>query len=89
MDISTQSISKFFHRFHTILFAIFVLGGLIIMVLTLNGIIASSSASSASSVPTPSSAFDQQTIDKLNKLRTSDQQPAPLDLSGRSNPFVE
>lgn len=89
MDISPQSLGRFLHRYHTILFAVFVLGGLIAMVLMLNNIIVSSGESAAPLSTAPAGGFDQQTIDKLNSLRASGQPPTPLDLSGRSNPFVE
>lgn len=88
MNISSASISRLLRRYHGILFAVLVLGGLIIMVITLNSIISGSSPS-ASQTPNPVSGFDQKTINQLNSLHSIDQQPTPLNFSGRSNPFVE
>lgn len=88
MDISAQSALKLLHRFHGIVFVIFVLGGLIVMILALNAIITSSSPDAAVTPPALS-GFDKDTIEKLSTLRSSGEQTPPLDFSGRSNPFAE
>lgn len=86
-----NKMSHILHRYHVIIFALFVLGGLVGVVLVLNGVIAKSSNTTPASVSTsPMTSFDQATITRLNQLRTRDQAPIPLDLSkGRTNPFVE
>jgi len=93
MDISfnTKAITNFLHRYHVILFSIFILGGLVFMVLSLNNIIISSSKAGADYTPDGTTfSFDQTTIDRIDNLKSRDQAADGLDLSnGRSNPFVE
>lgn len=84
----SQGISTFFKRYHVTMFVILVLGSLIAVALILNGIVQHSPDESAA---TPSTAiFNQQTIDKLESLRTVEEQPSnpPVPLGNR-NPFVE
>lgn len=82
----TIALSKFLHRFHVILFALIVIGGLSVATFLLYGTIASSSASNE---PTASSnSFDKSTIDKIKELRDPSEQSEPLQLpQGRTNPF--
>lgn len=96
MDISLSlgSVKKFIlnilHRYHVILFVIFIVGGLIIVVFILNGIILKSSNPDGYTATSNNSTFDQATIDRIKQLRTSGENDEPLDLSkGRTNPFVE
>lgn len=95
MEISTTNIKKtivhVLHRFHIMIFAIVVLGGMIAATLVLNSIIAKSTQTGDY---TPSAAnvnFDQDTIDRINQLKTrSESANAGLNLpAGRTNPFVE
>ncbi len=94
LSISPAAIKKaffsFLHRFHVILFVIVVLGGLAISVFTLNTIVVSSSDTSQFTSQQTSSNFDQETIKRIEELKTRDQTGDTLDLSkGRTNPFVE
>lgn len=93
IEISLSSIKKSItfalHRYHVILFVVIILGGLIVVVLLLNNIIVKS-GQSGSYTPTNSSTFDQDTINRIENLKTSDEKSDPIDLSsGRTNPFVE
>lgn len=87
LDTIKKSLSGVLNRFHVMIFVIFVLGGLIVVMLQLNSIIQNSSSSNTQ-ISRPS-GFDQKTIDDVNELRSADQAAKPLDLSGRTNPFVE
>lgn len=93
MEISSTNFKKTFvnilHRYHVMIFVIFVLGGLVIMVFMLNNIIVRSS-NSGDYVPETSQAFDEKTMERIEQLKTRDDPAPTLDLSrGRSNPFVE
>lgn len=93
MNISLGSIKilivHILQRFHTIIFVIVVLGGLIAVVLLLNDIVVGSSQQVAPASVTPT-GFDKETIDRIDKLRTKDDAATELNLSdGRTNPFVE
>lgn len=82
----TVSLSKFLHRFHVILFALIVIGGLSAATFMLYGAIASSSATNEPAVS--SNSFDQKTIDKIEGLRDPNESSVPLKLpQGRTNPF--
>lgn len=91
MEISLDSIKKtiisILERFHVIIFTIFAAGSLIVVMFMLNVIIQDSSSDNTT-LPAQS-GFDQATIDKVNSLRSSDEPAEPLNLSGRTNPFVE
>ena len=93
MEISLSSIKKsvsaFLHRYHVVVFVVTILGGLVIVVLLLNGIIAKS-GQVGNFTPTTGSSFDQQTIERIENLKTRNEKSDPIDLSsGRTNPFVE
>lgn len=93
MEISTTSIKKkivgILHRYHVMIFVVFVLGGLVVIVLMLNNII-TKSGDSTGYTPETMQKFDQKTMDRIEQLKTRDDPPAQLDLSrGRTNPFVE
>lgn len=95
MDISLSLIKKslgnFVHRFHVVIFVTLVFGGLVVVVLILNGIIIKS-GEPGDYVPTSGapSSFDQATIDRIEQLKSRTDSSSPLDLSkGRVNPFVE
>lgn len=94
MDISFIAIKKaflgFIGRYHMVLFTVIVLGGLAVVVFMLNNIIISSSTSTDYTPAGTSGAFDQQTIDRVNSLKSRDEAAEQLDLSrGRTNPFIE
>lgn len=92
MNISLGSINTLFvtllRRYHIIIFTIIVVGGLGFAIYLLNGIVNQPIATTSTSVT--SSTFDKATIEKIQKLRTTNEPPMPLDTSkGRVNPFVE
>ncbi|MDB5187080.1 MAG: hypothetical protein JWM07_552 [Candidatus Saccharibacteria bacterium] len=94
MDISLttikSSLQHIIQRYHVLLFVLFILGGLVFVVLSLNSIILSSSTSTDYTPSAATSTFDQQTIDRVNSLKSRDEAAAELNLTtGRSNPFVE
>lgn len=93
MEISLTSLKKTItntlHRYHVIIFTIFVLGGLTVVVFLLNNIIIKSGDSSNYAVDT-TAGFDKKTIERIKQLNSRDEPADSLDLSGRrSNPFVE
>lgn len=92
-DLSLTGIKQgFAHvlgRYHIVIFVIVVLGGLAAAIFSLNNTLNASSKDTDYS-PSLSSSFDQQTIKRINQLKTTDESSSPLDLShGRTNPFVE
>lgn len=89
IDFSTKQIirafSHFMHRYHVILFAVFVVGGLSVATLLLYRAATSPTSSSSKDI---ASSFDKTTINKINGLRGAGDTPAPLHLPpGRTNPF--
>lgn len=93
LSFSLVSLKKgmlaFLHRFHLVIFVVVVLGGLAVVVLLLNDIIITSSENNGYTPQTNNATFDQSTIKRIDDLKTRDQAGTQLDLSGRSNPFVE
>lgn len=94
MDISLTAIQKnlahFIRRYHVLIFTVTVLGGLVFVVWSLNTIIASSSTATDYTPAGASTGFDQETIDRVNSLKSRDEKASELDLSqGRTNPFIE
>lgn len=94
MDITLNGIkngiSRTLHRFHILLFAVVVLGTLIVAVYLLNQILVASDQSNGYVAKSNTSSFDNVTIGKINQLRTIDEPSIPLTLpAGRINPFVE
>ncbi len=86
-----RSFFVFLHKSHVLIFSILVLGGLVVAVFMLNNVIIQSSNSDGYTSATTNSAFDQDTIKRIEELKTSDQDDGELNLSGglRTNPFVE
>ena len=85
----TKALSKILHRYHVLLFALSAVGCLMSATYYLNTVLESSSASTDT---TPYVGFDKSTIEKVNNLKTSQEQQAQKvdTLSfGRRNPFVE
>lgn len=82
----TRSFSRFFHRFHVLIFVVFVIGGLSTATFLLSQ--ALTAPSSADTTNTSPAGFDKTTIEKINSLRSASDQPAPLTMpAGRTNPF--
>lgn len=91
-DISfdKKNIIGFFRRFHLVIFVVVVVSLLSVAILLLSGVV--NKASGIDSMPSggTSSNFDQATMDRVRKLKTSDEPSEPLDLSqDRINPFSE
>ena len=94
MEISLKHIktvvATFLHRYHVVIFAVVVLGSLVIVVLLLNNIINRSGDSGGYTSATNATSFDQQTIDQIKQLKTLDEPGPKINFSGgRTNPFVE
>lgn len=94
ISISPAAIQKaffrFMHRFHVVVFVIVVLGGVAASVFILNGIVLKSNDPTGISTPDNNANFNQDTIKRIEELKTRDQSGSNLDLSsGRTNPFVE
>jgi hypothetical protein len=94
MEVSTNSIKKgivrILHRFHIVIFALVVAGGLAIVVILLNGIIRQSGDASSYTSATSDTGFDESTVKRLGELKTREEPATPLDFSnGRNNPFIE
>ena len=94
MDISLitikRSITTFLKRYHIVLFVVIVLGGLGSAVLLLNNTVNLSGESNGYISTANSTSFDQATINRINQLKSPDQNNSALDLTkGRTNPFVE
>lgn len=90
LDAIPKALSSIFRRYHVVLFAMTVVIGVGVEVIMLNNLI---SRSSTPEEPTATTTvrFDQETIDRINRLSTSDQnESTPLQLGeGRVNPFAE
>lgn len=95
MNISSNSIKKIIPaiigRFHMVIFVVLVFGGLAVAVMILNNIIQSSTSTAIPQTAAELSAsFDQDTIKRIEKLKTSTELNNDLVLPpGRINPFVE
>lgn len=85
-----QSVSKFFRRFHLVLFVVVTVLLLSIAVLLLSGIVEKASGADSSASSNSPSTFDEATMDRIEQLKTSEEPSEPLNLSqGRINPFSE
>ena len=79
-----QAFSRFTHRYHVVIFTIFVLGGLSVATYMLYNATTTTSSSTGNATMN----FDQDTIDRIKQLRSAEEKVAPLTLpSGRTNPF--
>lgn len=82
----SESFSRFFHRYHVLIFVIFVIGGLSTATFLLSQ--ALTTPSTTDTTNTVPSGFDKATIEKINSLRSASDQSAPLTMpAGRTNPF--
>lgn len=80
----------FIRRYHLVLFTVITVLLLSTGILLLSGIVGKASGADTPPQNSTSSSFDQETIDRIKNLKTSDQPSEPLDLSGRRiNPFSE
>lgn len=86
-----QKLFAFLHRSHVLIFSFVVLGGLVVAILMLNGVVVQSGDAGGYSSATTNAAFDQDTIKRIEELKTSDEKDNDLNLSNgqRINPFVE
>ncbi len=85
LTIVSKSLSRFFRRYHVIIFAVLALGGLTIATFMLYQLIVAPVENVDSST---SATFDNKTADRLRSLRTSEEKPATPSLpSGRTDPF--
>lgn len=80
-----QSISWFLHRFHVIIFVLFVVGGLSIATLLLNLVITNNTLNVD---PPTQDSFDTATIERLRDLQGANQDDSNFKLpDGRTSPF--
>lgn len=86
-----KQVGKLLRRFHIVIFAVTVLGGLAVAVLILSSILQASSDTTAGSPAAGiDTTFDTGTIEKIENLHTRQDGVAELELpSGRINPFGE
>lgn len=86
----SRPLKRFFHRFHTTLFILVVLGGLVYATLLLASILNDASISEGYESPIQAGSIDQATLDRIDALHSSDEElPPPPRVEGRTNPFVE
>lgn len=84
------NLSAFFGRFHAVIFAVIVGGGLAVCVYLLMNILDSSSAPEDYTPPSTNTSFDTQTIERVNQLRPLSERPsAPEIPEGRTSPFTQ
>lgn len=93
-DISLQGIgdgiSKFLHRFHIVLFTVFIVGSMAAMIFTVNQTISRSTDTTEQQESEAATGFDQNTIEQLDQLENqSTGGSIPLPANERTNPFVE
>ncbi|MEO5949528.1 MAG: hypothetical protein ABIP74_03920 [Candidatus Saccharimonas sp.] len=80
----SRMISHFLHRFHVILFVVFVVGGLSLVTLFLGQTITKQDDGVAGTIEQP---FDASTMSRIENLRTTSDQSNLNPPSGRTNPF--
>lgn len=84
-----RTVSRFFERFHIVLFVVIVVGGIAVVIYLLY-LTTLSAIDVPATTAVPSSSFDQDTIDKLESLSEKSGGGEPLDLpSTRTNPFID
>lgn len=94
MDISLSQLKStsliILRRYHVVIYALIVAGSLGFAVLSLNNIVGTSAESDGYVSSTNNTQFDTRTIQRINELKSREQNNGSIDLSGgRSNPFVE
>ena len=81
-----RSIPHFLHRFHVMIFVLFVVGGLSVVTLLLNFVVTNRTASTGTD--SSQSNFDTTTIEKVRSLQDANGGTSTLPNSeGRTNPF--
>ncbi len=89
LQINPKVFLRFLTRFNLVIFVVLVVLSLSAAVILLYGIVGQASTASPSSNPNTAN-FDQDTINRIEKLKTSTEPSEPLSLpQGRINPFVE
>lgn len=84
------AIAETFGRYHLTLFVVVLVGGLSTAVLMLNEILKQSSNPNGYTSSLDIASFDQATIDRLQRLKSSDEaSTAPALPTGRLSPFAE
>ena len=81
-----DSLVQFLKRFHLVLSILVIAGSLAFAIFMLNALIA---RSQEDGTPTPSAQFDTETIERIRKLQTRNDDTNFNLPSGRINPFVE
>jgi|GEM_PF-126723 len=105
MDINlatfTQSLPRFLHRFHIIIFVVVVLGALSVGIFIVYRNILAVDDPHGYTSQSSNTSFDTATSQRVDELHASDYRltpasdgpdapsPRPLQLNGRLNPFVE
>ena len=81
--------SRFFHRYHVILYTLTVVVGVAVAIFLLYSLLASSNPKE-DTIQQQTTRFDQKTIDQINSFRTRDTANANFSLpAGRTNLFAE
>lgn len=93
-EVSTSQLlhgySRFFHRYHFVLFVVTALGGLAIVVFLLNQTIQTSTDTTANAEAIQQSVnFDQATIKQLEELKQTGSSDPLKFPNRRINPFIE
>lgn len=84
----SSAMSKFLHRFHVLIYLFTVVIGVSIAIFMLNQLIAGSPE--AEPAPTPSAAFDEATIKRIEEFNTAKTENDNFSLPpGRINPLVD
>lgn len=91
MNISLTSIKNgilsFLSRYYTIIFLLYIFGGLIVGMWLINAVIVSSDDPGAYTSQINNTDFDEDTIKRLRELKQAGQQTEKLPVSGRVSPF--
>lgn len=85
-----ELVADFLRRFHLVIFIVIVVLSLSVAIFLLNIIVNKASGTDPSLMGGGSETFDQATIQRVERLKSSNEQGAPLDLvNGRISPFNE
>ena len=90
LDAIGPALAKFFKRYHSILFFVVLGGGLAACMFIIVSIIGASSVVDNSLTTPVNTSFDQQTIDRISKLRSGDKSESlVIPNNVRTNPFED
>ena len=90
ISFNKSAVTSFFHRFHLVIFIAILALGLMVVVILLTRVVSKADKPASNISTETTSNFDQDTIDRINKLKTSADPVEPLDFSnGRVDPFNE